>query len=113
MRTILYVAIATTFCSLSAAKADEIFRTCGMNSLGFVRVGNQLECIYGRKIVSGSDSSSSQSYSLTTEGNRVYSELSPVPVAGYRPGDMSGNLYGSRGGCYRLNSKGNKDYGKC
>lgn len=26
---------------------------------------------------------------------------------------MSGNIIGPRGGCYRINSKGNKDYSKC
>lgn len=70
------------------AMGDEIFRRCGGQATGFIVVRRQLVCI------------------LDDQGGaftRNYSSLSY----------SSGNLYGPRGGCYRLNSRGKKDYGAC
>lgn len=110
----------------SVVRSDEIVSRCGVTASGFVRTSKETICIYDRlePLASGSSGSSSYSQPATSTSSPVVSGGTggaggsgiPQPIAGGSRGSLysqSRNLYGPRGGCFRLNSRGNKDYGAC
>ena len=119
------ISAALYFFAASPSYSDEIFRRCGRGYSGFVSTPGSLNCI--KKDGSFSNKTTSYSSLVNSTGFGSGSGYSPSTRSGsgYSPSDrstsystprgsnQSGNLYGPRGGCYRLNSKGNKDYSKC
>ena len=118
----------------------DVYETCGYSFSGWLRANGIIHCFYNsdepgwnQSVIPGKNpiarSGSGQGGSKNNGGYSRPLRSLPYPPgytggtrdvgipstagSGGRPQDLSGNLYGPRGGCYRLNSKGNKDYSKC
>lgn len=117
----------------------DVYETCGHSFSGWIRVNGILHCLYNsdepgwtQSVIPGKNPVDRSKASLvnanSSSGYYRPSRSLPFPP-GYSSSDtvnrapavstsgssvQSGiNQYGPRGGCYQINSKGNKDYGKC
>ena len=127
------------YVSAQVANRD-VYETCGYSFSGWIRANGIIHCFYNsdepgwsQSVIPGKNPIA-RSGSGQGSGNNDSGYYRPIRSLPYPPGytggardvripsaaasggspqDLSGNLYGPRGGCYRINSKGNKDYGKC
>jgi hypothetical protein len=117
MRLLFLLVLHTATMGCFAAWGDEVFVKCGPSSTGVIEVGGRKVCLMGavetRQTATSDGSSSIGGGSGTFGLQGGYRANYARPASSAARSDMSGNLYGPRGGCYRLNSKGNKDYRKC
>jgi hypothetical protein len=126
MLKLAIISILSVIFAPSVVRSDEIVSRCGVAASGFVRTSKETICIYDRlePVASGSSGSSSYSQPAASTSSAVVSGGAggaggsgiPQPITEGSRGSLypqSGNLYGPRGGCFRLNSSGNKDYGAC